>query len=52
MAGDKIEKAVQYARWLMQTGKSARLAITLAAERYGVSATEVARRMAQRRRPR
>lgn len=47
---DRIDQAVQYARWLMRTGKAAGLAITLAAERYGVSATEVAQRMARRRR--
>jgi len=52
MAGDKVDQAVSYARWLMQMGKGAGLAITLAAERFGVSASEVARRMAQRRRPR
>ena len=51
MATDKVEQAVQYARWLMRTG-NAGLAITLAAERYGVPASDVARRMAQRRRPR
>lgn len=52
MPVDRIDQAVSYARWLMQMGKAAGLAITIAAERYGVAASEVARRMAQRRRPR
>lgn len=52
MATSKMLQAVDYARWLIKHGKQPGLAITLAAKRFNVPASEVARQLAQRRRRR
>lgn len=49
---DRVTKAVEEARWQIKHGKAPGLAITLAARKFNVPVSEVARRLAQRRRRR
>lgn len=49
---DLVAKAVEHARWLIKQGRTPGLAITMAAQKFNVSTSEVARRLAQRRRRR
>ena len=49
---DRVTQAVEHARWLIKHGKAPGLAITLADQKFNVSTSEVARRLAQRRRRR